>query len=105
MGEHPKDRPAEPADPLQMMAGGVEGDPLLMLDCLVEEYSRMGAGEEELLRLFDDSEFLATHGLRELFGVEATRDRVRAVLARCGTLRVSVTALPPESPCAPFERS
>jgi hypothetical protein len=99
MSEHPKDRPAQPADPFQMMADGVEGDPLLMLDCIVEEYSRMGAGEEEILRLFDDPEFLATHGLRGLFGKQATRERVRAVLARCGILRVSVTALPPESPC------
>ena len=99
MGEHPKDRPAEPADPFQMMAGGVEGDPLLMLDCIVEEYSRMGADEEEILRLFDNPEFLATHGLRGLFGAEATSDRVRTVLSRCGVLRVNVTALPPESPC------
>ena len=102
MSAHPKDRAAEPADPFQMMAGGVEGDPLLMLDCIVEEYSRMGAGEEEILRLFDDPEFLATHGLRGLFGAEATRDRVRDVLSRCGILRVNVMALPPESACGPF---
>ncbi len=99
MSEHPKDRPGEPEDPLKMMAGGVAGDPLLMLDCLVEEYSRMGAGEEEIMRLFDDPQFLATHGLRGLFGADATPKRVRAVLSRCGTLRVKVTALPPESPC------
>lgn len=100
MSEHPKDRPAEPADPFQMMAGGVEGDPLLMLDCIVEEYSRMGVGQEEILRLFEDPEFLATHGLRDLFGAQATRDRVLEVLGRCGILSVNVTALPPESPCA-----
>lgn len=99
MGEHPKERPAEPADPFQMMAGGVEGDPLLMLDCIVEEYSRMGLEEEDVVRLFDDPVFLATHGLRGLFGVEATRRRVREVLSRCGILRVSTVALPPESPC------
>jgi hypothetical protein len=105
MGDHPADRPAEPADPLQMMAGGVEGDPLLMLDCIVEEYSRMGVDEEQILALFDDPQFLATHGLRGLFGPQATRDRVRDVLSRCGILRVNVVALPPDSPCAPFNRS
>ena len=99
MGDHPKDRPAESADPFQMMAGGVEGDPGLMLDCIVEEYSRMGAGQEEIVRLFDDPQFLATHGLQGLFGAEETRDRVRDVLSRCGVLRVNVTALPPASPC------
>ena len=85
MSDHPKERPAEPADPFQMMAGGVEGDPLLMLDCVVEEYARMGANEEQILRLFDDPEFLATHGLRGLLGVQATHDRVREVLSRFGT--------------------
>jgi len=100
MSEHPKDRPAEPADPLQMMAGGVEGDPLLMFDCIVEEYSRMGWGEAQLLQLFDDPHFLATRGLRVLLGREATRERVREVLFRCRSLRVSVQALPPESPCS-----
>lgn len=100
MSEHPKERPAEVTDPFQLMASGVAGDPLLMLDCLIEEYSRMGAGEEAILRLFGDPAFLATHGLRGLFGEDATRARVRAVLARCGVLRVRVQALPPEPPCA-----
>ena len=98
MTEHPKDRPAEPEDPFQMFASGVEGDPGLMLDCLVEEYSRMGYGANDLLDLFENPEFLATHGLRGLFGPEATKERVRAVLSRCGVLSVRVTALPPENP-------
>ena len=94
MSEHPKDRPAEPADPFQLFAGGVAGDPLLMLDCLVEEYSRMGLDAGEIERLFDDPLFLATHGLRSLFGAGATRERVRHVLARCGVLRVSASVVP-----------
>jgi len=98
VSEHPKDRPAEPEDPFKMFAGGVEGDPGLMLDCLVEEYSRMGYDADDLIALFDNPEFLATHGLRNLFGPEETRERVQAVLARCGVLRVTVTALPPENP-------
>lgn len=99
MSEHPKDRPAEPADPLHMAVGVGEGDPLLMLDCIVEEYSRMGFGEEEILQLFDDPMFLATRGLRDLLGREATRNRVHEVLSRCRILRVTARALPPESPC------
>ena len=98
MSEHPKDRPAEAEDPFQMFAGGFEGDPGLMLDCLVEEYSRMGYDADGLVALFDDPEFLATHGLRNLFGPEQTRERVETVLSRCGVLRVSVSALPPENP-------
>lgn len=100
MSEHPKDRPAEPRDPFQVMAGGVEGDPLLMFDCIVEEYSRLGYGEAEILQLFDDPNFLATRGLRDLLGREATLERVRDVLSRCRTLSVSVEALPPEFPCS-----
>lgn len=97
MSEHPKDRPAELEDPFQMMAGGVEGDPLLMLDCIVEEYARMGADEAQILTLFEDPVFLATHGLRGLLGAERTRNRVRDVLSRCGVMRFSQTVLPPES--------
>lgn len=98
MSEHPKDRPAEPEDPFQMFAGGVAGDPGLMLDCLVEEYSRLGYDEDGLYALFDDPLFLATHGLCDLFGPAETRERVRAVLSHCGVLRVTVHALPPENP-------
>ena len=98
MSEHPKDRPIEPEDPFQMFAGGVEGDPGLMLTCVVEEYSRMGYDAERLVALFNDPEFLATHGLRKLFGPEETRERVLAVLSRCGVLRVTAHALPPENP-------
>ena len=98
MSEHPKDRPAEPADPFQMFAGGVEGDPELMLTCLVEEYARMGYDEDRLVALFNDAEFLATHGLRKLFGADETRERVLAVLGRCGVLRVTSHVLPPENP-------
>lgn len=97
MAEHPKERPAEPEDPFQMFAAGVEGDPELMLTCLVEEYSRLGYDAEQLVSLFSDPMFLATHGLRDLFGPEGTRERVLAVLARCGVLRVTAHALPPES--------
>jgi hypothetical protein len=98
MGEHPKDRPAEPEDPFQMFASGVSGDPALMLDCLIEEYARMGLGADEILALFEQPRFLATHGLFGLFGAEATRARVRDVLARCGVLRVRASAAPPDAP-------
>ena len=100
MSEHPKDRPPEPTDPFQMFAAGVEGDPELMLTCLVEEYSRLGYDAEGLVALFDDPEFLATHGLSELLGPEETRERVLSVLARCGVLRVTAHVLPPENPSA-----
>jgi hypothetical protein len=99
MSEHPKDRPAEPADPLQMMASGVEGDPGVMFDCVVEEYSRLGYDAVGILGLFENPEFLATHGLRGLFGPEATRKRVSDVLSRCGILRVTATVAPPDFSC------
>lgn len=102
MSEHPKDRPAEPEDPFQMFAGGVAGDPGLMLDCLVEEYSRMGYGPDELFELFERPEFLATHGLHGLFGGESVRERVGQVLSRCGILSVRISAAPA---CNPFSCS
>lgn len=100
MEQHPRERPAEPRDPFQLTAGGAGGDPRLMLDCLVEEYARMGFSFEEIVALFEDPGLLATHGLRGLFGAEATRERVRDVLSRCGVLKVRMHAAPPDShPC------
>ena len=99
MSEHPKDRSAESDDPFQVTAGRVAGDPALMLDCIVEEFARTGMSADEILALFESPAFLATHGLRELFGADDTRRRVAAVLSRCGILRVRATVAPDLPPC------
>jgi hypothetical protein len=96
--EHPGNRPAEPADPMETTAARVDGDPLIMLDCLIEEYAHQGASKREILDLFDQPFYQATHGLKRLLGEDAIRRRVESVLVRCGVFRVqTVTATDPDS--------
>lgn len=85
--EHPRERSPEPDDPMSLGAQGVPGDTELMLDCLIEEYARMGWPAEKILLLFDRPFFQATHGLNELYGATAIRQRIDSVIARCGVLR------------------
>jgi len=89
--EHPKDRPWQPEDPLEMRAVPVNGAPELMLACLIEEYAHQGWDRDALLKLFDDPFFLATHGLKGLLGEEALHKRLDEVLARCGVIRCTVS--------------
>ncbi len=86
--EHPKDRPLKPDDPMEMMAATANGDPLVMLDSIVEEYARMGWGRDQIAELFDTPFFQATHGLKKLLGKEEIERRIEATLKRCGVFRV-----------------
>lgn len=88
MAEHPKDRPIEADDPMEMMGATANGDPLIMLDGIVEEYARMGWGRERILELFDSPFFQATHGLQKLLGAEEVGRRIDATLKRCGVFRI-----------------
>ncbi len=88
MSEHPQNRPWEPEDPLHLNAAAVEGDPEIMLACLVEEYARMGMNRQEIQELFDRPFFRATHGLKLLFGESGLQERIGQILGRCGVLRV-----------------
>jgi hypothetical protein len=93
---HPRDRDAKPDDPLELSGIEVEGDPEVMLDCIVEEYARMGCGADDILRMFDDPFFQGPYGLTRAFGRDYVRLRVQGVLRRCGVLRVRVVEQPSE---------
>lgn len=82
---------AEPDDPMDLRAEATAGDPTFMIDSIVEEYARIGWDAGRILRLFEEPFFQATYGLGRAAGVEAVQRRVHAVLARCGTMRVTVT--------------
>jgi hypothetical protein len=94
---HPRDRPAEPDDPLNLHAVEVDGDPDLMLRLLVEEYARLGWRLDSLLAMFRDPFYQAAHGLWLLYGEEELRRRITATLARCGVLRASTAHAQPAS--------
>ena len=86
--EHPKNQPLKADDPMEMMAAPANGDPLVMLDGIVEEYARMGWGREQIRELFDTPFFQATHGLKKLLGKEEIERRIEATLVRCGVFRI-----------------
>ena len=93
---HPRDRDARGDDPLEISGIQVDGDPEVMLDCIVEEYARLGCDAADILRMFDDPFFQGPYGLTRAFGRDYVRLRVRGVLGRCGVLRVRVVEAPPE---------
>jgi hypothetical protein len=93
---HPRDRDARADDPMEISGVEVDGDPEVMLDCVVEEYARMGYDFDDILRMFDDPFFQGPYGLTRAFGRDYVRLRVRGVLRRCGVLRVRVVEAPPD---------
>ena len=95
---HPKDRPLEADDPMQLDAVEVHGDPAVMLDCLVEEFARIGWDAEMILSVFTQPFYAGTYGLNVAFGEAEIRRRVARTLDRCGTMRFRAVehVLPPE---------
>jgi hypothetical protein len=85
---HPATREVLPDDPLNLHGFEVPGDPVLMLRLLVEEYARLGADAEQILRLARDPFYHAFHGLFRLLGEQEMRRQVNQILRRCGVTRV-----------------
>lgn len=94
---HPASREILPDDPLEMHGFEISGDPLLMLRMLVEEYARIGWGDEAILALARDPNFQAFHGLWLHFGENEFCRRVRECLSRCGVFRVKTVEREPLS--------
>jgi hypothetical protein len=88
--EHPGDRAWEPEDPMQLDAVPANGDPGVMLVCLVEEFARMGMSTAEIEALFENPFFQATHGLKQVFGHDELHRRIRAVVQRSGVMKFRV---------------
>jgi hypothetical protein len=87
---HPASRELLPDDPMEMTGFQVPGDSDLMLRILVEEYARAGWGTDSLMELARDPNYRAFHGFLRTMGENALLARIREIMARCGTMRVSV---------------
>ena len=88
---HPGTRSVEAEDPLELMAMPATGDPEVMLECLVQEFVWMGWDEEQLMALFDSPLYPVLSQLRECFGTEEVRRRLRMILSQQGLFRVRET--------------
>ena len=88
---HPATRPMEAEDPLSLHAVSVEGDPELMLHCVVQEYAWMGWGGEQILNLFRDPFYPALRELWDRYGEANLRERIAALLQQIGIFQFQVT--------------
>jgi hypothetical protein len=88
---HPLAREAGPEDPLELMAEPAPGDPAVMLECLLQEFTWMGFTADELLALFHNPGYPLLCELREFFGEEAVRRHVETLASRWGAVRFRET--------------
>ncbi len=96
--DHPMHRTWSPEDPMSLEAAPVDGDPAVMLECLIEEYLRQGSSESLIMSLFRTPDYQATYGLLKLFGEKHVLERVREATRRMGALRCTVVCYD-EDPC------
>jgi hypothetical protein len=88
---HPLSRGIEPDDPLELVAEPVEGDPDVMLECLILEFAAMGYESEQLLAMFQSPFYPVLNLLLEHHGAEEIERRVEALVQRAGVFRVRET--------------
>ena len=84
-------KPAAPDDPMQVRGDSVPGDQQVMLQCLIEEFARMGWNANQIGLLFENKFFLASHGLAERIGQKAVRQCIEQTLQRCGIFRFAMS--------------
>jgi hypothetical protein len=84
---HPATRPVEADDPMALHAISLEGDPEVMLRCVVQEYAWMGCDGAQILSLFRDPFYPALHELLNLYGEAGLRDRVDRLLQQTGVFQ------------------
>jgi hypothetical protein len=89
--DHPLRRPASADDPMSLSGMQVEGDPLVMIDALVEEFARIGHDATSIHELFTRPHFQATWQLTQRFGEDVVRARIEKTIGRCGVFGVTTT--------------
>lgn len=81
-------KPAEAGDPMELKGVPVpEGDLEAMGEAFVEEFARLGLGEDEIYMLFARPRYFGTHLYFERYGAARTRDLIRRVASRTGVYR------------------
>jgi hypothetical protein len=88
---HPATRDVESDDPLELVAEPVQGDPDVMIQCLVQEFAWMGWDVDQLLGLFHSPDYPVLNQLLAFYGEAEVRRRVGAILGGLGVFRVSET--------------
>lgn len=93
---HPATRAVEADDPLELVATPVQGDPDVMLDCLVHEYALMGWNADQLLNLFRSPGYPLLNQLHAHLGDVEIRRRIESRVGSFGILSVRESFAEPE---------
>jgi hypothetical protein len=81
-------------DPMELAAMEVDGDPDVMAACIVDEFVRMGLGDEELLRMFERPFFAGAHAVYRARGAAHVQRLIAEARARWGQPRFTVRETP-----------
>jgi hypothetical protein len=96
----PELKPQDPDDPMEIKAAVIAGDEQLMMECLIEEFAHLGWSARRIAGIFNNPQFLASHGLERRFGRQAVLECIEHTLARCGVFQFEM-----EEPSARHSRS
>ena len=83
-------------DPMELHAVQVDGDPGFMIDCVTEEYARLGWSSLQILELFQSPDYPFLHQMLQVMGAAALKARIERVIARCGVFRVRTLEAAPD---------
>ena len=83
-------------DPMELQAVQLDGDPDFMIDCVTEEYARLGWSSQQILQLFQSPDYPFLHHMLQVQGADAVRNRIDQVIARCGVFRVRTVEAAPD---------
>jgi hypothetical protein len=88
---HPLTRDAEAEDPMELFGTTVQGDPEVMLQCLVEEFAFLGWEADALLALFYSPQYPVLNQLRVQLGEERVREQVQELIGQRAGFRICAT--------------
>lgn len=80
----PRLRPTSPESPMMLDGACINGDPTLMMRCMIEELLQVGLPVEEIHRMSHDSNYQALHAARCSMGDEAINSLLLETAARIG---------------------
>ncbi len=100
---HPLSRPMAEEDPLELHGVLVDGDPVEMVRCVMEEFAAMGWQRPQLLRLFRDPEYPGLVQVARSLGWSTIEAIADDVTRRYGAFRIRVHYVAPPEEESPSE--
>ena len=90
-------------DPMELRGVFCDGDPDYMLECLIEEYLRMGWTPARILQLFESPFYPPLNAALLEQGREAVRAKIEGIALRCGVFRLRTREAEPDAELVTIE--